>query len=339
LEELERAGQGSAFSLSNRHKVYPLKKNSACTALYDYKTVRLHLQSLEEIGAVRRISDPKKLGRSQEIIFEPTLLGLVHYLESRQPTPHTMKQVAQKFEQALPLVFRKWSYFEKFKPPSDLVEITGGPVEVDAVVCKALNGAANEIVRTHPPRIAFAFDVDELAPTRKAWQSDPYSGTFRTVDEYIETELRRILEPRALLLHELLHPYPWSEPSTAKERQRPVFSSAEPIVLWSALAGDAELRRFAVEWLWHQRLEALQEAKRTDRVEQQILNPTYVTYPFKLRMENPSSIQILLWEQHWFERHAERQPLAYWDSLGHTRMYPRVEEVRCCYQCGRETTN
>lgn len=335
-----RRRQGSASSLSDRPRLDPHKKNiKKDITRYDYKTVHSHLQSLENEGSVRRKFDPEKLGRSQEIIFEPTLLGLVRYLAARHPAAESVKRLAQDYEGMLPLVFRKWSYFQKFKPPQERVEIADIRAEVDAIVCKALNHAANEIVRTCPANIAFAFDIDELTRTRNAWHNDPYSGKFSTVDEYIETELRSILEPRALLLDELLHPYPWDEPNIAGARRRALFAAEEPEILWSAIAGDAELRSFAIEWLWRQRLEALREAKRTDRVEQHILNPTYILYPFKLRMENPSSFQILMWDHHCFEEHAERESLADWDSLGSTRTYPTAEHLKSCPYCGKKTSD
>ena len=209
---------------------------------------------------------------------------------------------------------------------------------VDAIVCKALNHAANEVVGTHPANVAFAFDIDELARTRNGWQSDPYVRFFRTVDDYIEAELRLIIEPKALLLQEMLHPYPWDDAQIAAARGKSFFASMEPELLWSAIAGDVELRGFAIEWLWHQKLESIEEAKRTDLMESHLLNPTTHSFPFKEEIESPTSIEILLWEYHRSKIHGSAQRLVGGESSGIARMYPKAEDLKSCSICGKKTS-
>jgi len=256
-----------------------------------------------------------------------TILGMVHLLVAKDPPLEWIARIAKNHSQLLPHVFGNWQHLSVFEAPAFL-RSSDPQNRPDAIVSRALVSACREFLEAPPRRVRFIFDTGEFKKVRSRWSKSPLSSVYPTVDDYVEEVLREFLEPRALLLDDLLYSSIGASPLW---HRRTTSDALERNLLCFTISANPDLCAFSRNYFWQQRLEAIQEVKDTERAEVRILARD--EEPQSMRAAFPSLEEILRWEHHCIQQHGYIPFIASWSGKGIRREYAKPEDIRICPKC------
>jgi len=302
---------------------YELKKN---LRLKSISAAQAQRDKLVKSGML--ISSGATSGRNEKPC-RTTLLGLVHLYARKEPSSREIFRIAEKYISSLPHIFPNWRYLKNFEAPAFL-RARGSQSRADSIVSKRFARACKDLLDAPPRSILFTFDPDEFRAIRSAWSKNPLRQVYLTVDQYIEKQLQNFLEPQALLLNEMLHSS-WTR--AASPRYRMASSHAfERQLLSFVIAGNRELRTFALKWLWRRRLEALQETRNTEAVEAEMLQ-RYEDASEAKEEALPTTDDILKLERHYIKHHGHALFFGGWNAKSGKHEYLNPDDVHICSKC------